>query len=136
MSSVGQREIRTQKRVIAFLRSALGYAYLGHWKDRDRVGQDSRDNRSPKGPFSVCRPQHAYQDELRLQGTRPSVVRPATRGQRLCRAVRAHAQGAAWLQRFETIEELLEALRAFMKRYNEHWLIERHGWISPAEKYK
>ncbi|TAK51240.1 MAG: HsdR family type I site-specific deoxyribonuclease [Gammaproteobacteria bacterium] len=35
MSSVGQREIRTQQRVIAFLRDALGYAYLGHWKDRD-----------------------------------------------------------------------------------------------------
>ena len=35
MSGVGQREIRTQQRVIAFLRDALGYAYLGHWKDRE-----------------------------------------------------------------------------------------------------
>jgi len=34
MSSVGQREIRTQQRVVAFLRDALGYAYLGRWKDR------------------------------------------------------------------------------------------------------
>ena len=34
MSTVGQREIRTQRRVIAFFRDALGYAYLGHWKDR------------------------------------------------------------------------------------------------------
>lgn len=34
MSSVGQREIRTQQRVIAFLRDTLGYACLGHWKDR------------------------------------------------------------------------------------------------------
>ncbi len=34
MSSVGQREIRTQQRVLAFFREALGYAYLGHWKDR------------------------------------------------------------------------------------------------------
>jgi type I restriction enzyme R subunit len=33
--SVGQREVLTQKRVIAFFRDALGYAYLGHWKDRD-----------------------------------------------------------------------------------------------------
>lgn len=32
---VGQREIRTQQRVIAFLGDALGYAYLGHWKDRE-----------------------------------------------------------------------------------------------------
>lgn len=35
MSSVGQREIETQKHVIAFFRDALGYAYLGHWKDRE-----------------------------------------------------------------------------------------------------
>ena len=35
MSNVGQREIQTQKRVIAFFRDALGYTYLGHWKDRE-----------------------------------------------------------------------------------------------------
>ncbi len=35
MSTVGQREILTQKRVIAFFRDALGYAYLGNWQDRD-----------------------------------------------------------------------------------------------------
>jgi len=35
MSRVGQREIRTQRRVIAFLKDALGYAYLGHWQDRE-----------------------------------------------------------------------------------------------------
>lgn len=34
MSTVGQREILTQKRVIAFFRDALGYAYLGNWQDR------------------------------------------------------------------------------------------------------
>ena len=34
MSTVGQREIRTQKRVIAFFKDALGYAYLGNWQDR------------------------------------------------------------------------------------------------------
>ena len=35
MSVVGEREIRTQQRVVAFFQEALGYAYLGHWKDRD-----------------------------------------------------------------------------------------------------
>ncbi len=34
MSDVGQREIQTQKRVIALLHDTLGYAYVGHWKDR------------------------------------------------------------------------------------------------------
>ena len=35
MSTVGEREIRTQRRVVAFFREALGYAYLGHWQDRE-----------------------------------------------------------------------------------------------------
>ena len=34
MSMVGEREIRTQQRVVAFFQTALGYAYLGDWKDR------------------------------------------------------------------------------------------------------
>ena len=34
MSELGQPEIVTQGRVIAFFRDALGYAYLGNWKDR------------------------------------------------------------------------------------------------------
>ena len=34
MSKVGQREFQTQRRVVAFFRNALGYAYLGHWQDR------------------------------------------------------------------------------------------------------
>ncbi|MDX2206066.1 MAG: HsdR family type I site-specific deoxyribonuclease [Gemmatimonadales bacterium] len=33
--AVGQREIQTQNRVLAFFRDVLGYAYLGHWKDRE-----------------------------------------------------------------------------------------------------
>ena len=35
MSKVGRREILTQKRVIAFFKDALGYAYLGNWQDHD-----------------------------------------------------------------------------------------------------
>ena len=34
MSTVGQREILTQRRVVEFFQDALGYAYLGHWQDR------------------------------------------------------------------------------------------------------
>lgn len=34
MSTVGQREILTQQSVVAFFNKALGYSYLGHWKDR------------------------------------------------------------------------------------------------------
>ena len=34
MSNVGQREILTQQRVVAFFQDALGYNYFGDWKDR------------------------------------------------------------------------------------------------------
>ena len=34
MSTVGEIEIRTQERVVRFFRDALGYTYLGHWKER------------------------------------------------------------------------------------------------------
>jgi type I restriction enzyme R subunit len=34
MSSVGELEMRAQKRVVSFFEKALGYAYLGYWKDR------------------------------------------------------------------------------------------------------
>ena len=34
MSNVGQREIHTQQRVVAFFQDALGYNYFGDWKDR------------------------------------------------------------------------------------------------------
>ena len=42
MDTVGQPEIVTQGRVIAFFRDSLGYAYLGNWKDRpenDNLGE-------------------------------------------------------------------------------------------------
>ena len=34
MTKVGERELRTQRRVVGFFRDTLGYDYLGHWQDR------------------------------------------------------------------------------------------------------
>src|SRR5712664_2450058 len=34
MTTVGQREILAQQRAVAFFKDALGYIYLGQWKDR------------------------------------------------------------------------------------------------------
>jgi Integrase core domain len=36
------------------------------------------------------------------------------------------------VRHFETIEELRQALLEFRDKYNNTWLIERHGFISPA----
>ena len=35
MSTVGQKEIKTQQKVKSFLQNTLGYRYLGYWKDRE-----------------------------------------------------------------------------------------------------
>lgn len=35
MSTVGQKEILTQKHVIKLFKSELGYTYLGYWKERE-----------------------------------------------------------------------------------------------------
>ncbi|CAM3073526.1 Integrase catalytic domain-containing protein [Corallococcus soli] len=34
---------------------------------------------------------------------------------------------------FATVEELRQALREWAHRYNEHWLLERHHFLSPSQ---
>jgi hypothetical protein len=38
-----------------------------------------------------------------------------------------------WIRPFATVLELVEALRKFKRRYNEQWLIERHGFRTPSQ---
>jgi putative transposase len=38
-----------------------------------------------------------------------------------------------WIERFDTHEQLRAAVRGFARRYNEHWLLERHGYRTPIE---
>jgi hypothetical protein len=38
-----------------------------------------------------------------------------------------------WIERFDTHEQLRSAVRGFARRYNEHWLLERHGYRTPIE---
>ena len=37
------------------------------------------------------------------------------------------------LRRFDTVEELRLALLAFKRTYNRSWIIERHGYRTPAQ---
>ena len=62
MSTVGEREVRTQQRVVAFFQDALGYSYLGHWQDRDG-------NSNIEGQFLI--------DWLKDQGHSDSIISKA-----------------------------------------------------------
>lgn len=38
-----------------------------------------------------------------------------------------------WIERFDTFEQLRARVREFARDYNEHWLLERHGYRTPTE---
>ena len=49
------------------------------------------------------------------------------------RFIRTLKENPLWVRTSATVEELRLALLEFRDRYNEHWLIERHGHRSPAQ---
>ena len=49
------------------------------------------------------------------------------------RFIRTLKENLLWLQSFDTVEELRLALHEFQRRYNETWLIGRHGYKAPAQ---
>ena len=38
-----------------------------------------------------------------------------------------------WIERFDTLERLRARVRQFTHDFNEHWLLERHGYRSPRQ---
>lgn len=48
------------------------------------------------------------------------------------RFIRTLKEQLLWVRSFETVEELRLALLAFKERYNQQWLVERHGHRTPA----
>lgn len=40
-----------------------------------------------------------------------------------------------WIERFETLDELRAAVRAFAALYNREWLLERHNYRTPIEAH-
>jgi putative transposase len=49
------------------------------------------------------------------------------------RFIRTLKENLLWIRAFNTVEELRKELLAFRCRYNESWLIERHGHRTPSE---
>jgi transposase InsO family protein len=49
------------------------------------------------------------------------------------RFIRTLKENLLWVEHFTTVAELVEALWEFKRRYNEQWLIGRHGYRTPAQ---
>jgi putative transposase len=49
------------------------------------------------------------------------------------RFIRTLKENLLWIRPFATVEELRLALQAFKETYNQSWLIERHGYRTPAQ---
>ena len=76
----------------------------------------------------------AFQDELAFLGIKssPSFVRAPEGNGCAERFIRTLKENLLWIHTFDTIEDLRLALLDFKRRYNETWLIQRHGWKTPA----
>jgi transposase InsO family protein len=75
-----------------------------------------------------------FQRELTFLGmeSSPSFVREPEGNGCAERFVRTLKENLIWIHVFDTVAELIEALRGFKRLYNEQWLIERHGFRTPA----
>ncbi len=88
--------------------------------------------RMDRGPQYTA---HQFLGELRWLGIRPT---PSYVGEPECngimeRWIRTLKEECLYLHDFATLEEARQAIRQFIERYNQEWLLERHGYRTPAE---
>ena len=76
-----------------------------------------------------------FQTEIAFFGmsSSPAFVRAPEGNGCAERFIRTLKENLLWVRNFDTIEQLRAALLEFKKAYNETWLIERHGFLSPAQ---
>jgi transposase InsO family protein len=76
-----------------------------------------------------------YQRELAFLGieSSPAFVREPEGNGCVERFIRTLKENLLWVCRFATIEDLRLALHAFKDTYNQTWIVERHGYRTPAQ---
>jgi putative transposase len=74
----------------------------------------------------------AFQTELEFLGiaSSPAFVRAPEGNGCAERFIRILKENLLWVQTFDTIEQVRQALLAFREIYNAPWLIERHGFLA------
>ena len=76
-----------------------------------------------------------FQQEVAFFGieSSPSFVREPEGNGVAERFIRTLKENVLWVRSFDTIEELRLALLEFKRTYNEHWMLERYDYRSPAQ---
>ncbi len=78
---------------------------------------------------------HHFQAEIAFLGieSSPSFVRVPEGNGVAERFIRTLKEQLLWVQTFDTVEELRQALLEFKERFNRHWLLQRHRYATPAQ---
>ena len=78
---------------------------------------------------------HDFQAGIRFLGieSSPAFVREPEGNGCAERFIRILKENLLWVRHFATVEELRLALLAFKRTYNRTWIIERHGYKTPAQ---
>jgi len=76
-----------------------------------------------------------FQAEVKFLGAEssPAFVRAPEGNGCAERFIRTLKENLLWVRWFDTIEELRLALLEFQRTYNETWIIQRHGYRTPAQ---
>ena len=76
-----------------------------------------------------------FQTEVAFLGleSSPAFVREPEGNGCAERFIRVLKENLLWQRRFETVEDLRDALLAFKDTYNEGWILQRHGYRTPAQ---
>jgi len=78
---------------------------------------------------------HAFQEELRFLciESSPSFIKAPEGNGVAERFIRTLKKQLLWMRSFDTVEEHRQALLEFKERFNKHWLLQRHGYATPAQ---
>ena len=49
------------------------------------------------------------------------------------RFIRTLKEQLLWVRTFQNVEDLRQALAEFRERYNQRWIVQRLGYIAPAQ---
>ncbi len=76
-----------------------------------------------------------FQAELAFLGleSSPAFIREPEGNGCVERFIRVLKENLLWLRRFESVEDLRCALHAFKDAYNRGWILQRHGYRTPAQ---